>query len=111
MDTFWQDLRHGLYLLRSQPGFALVSILTLAIGIGANTTLFSVANAALLRPTYAAAPAELVSIFNGDKDGHGTSNHAYADYRDLRDHTTTFLAGLAAFTTRPVNLLTTRDVE
>ena len=111
MDTLWQDLRHGLYLLRSQPGFALVSILTLAIGIGANTTLFSVANAALLRPTYATAPAELVSIFNGDKDGHGTSNHTWPDYRDLRDNTTPFLAGLAADTTRPVNLLTTREVE
>jgi predicted permease len=111
MDTFWQDLRHGLYLLRSQPGFALVSILTLAIGIGANTTLFSVANAALLRPTYATAPAELVSIFNGDRDGHGSSNHAWPDYRDLRDNTTPFLAGLAAFTTRPVNLLTMREVE
>jgi len=111
MDALWQDLRHGLHLLRSQPGFALVSIVTLAIGIGANTTLFSVANAALLRPTYAAAPAELVSLFNGDQDGHGISNHAYPDYRDLHDRTTPFLSGLAAFTTRPVNLLTTREVE
>jgi putative ABC transport system permease protein len=102
VDAFWHDLRHGLRLLRKSPSFALVAIGTLALGIGANTALFSLVNTALFRPTYADNPAELVTLFNGDRHRAGTSNHAYPDYVDLRDGTMDLLSGLAAFTTRPV---------
>jgi len=111
VDTFRQDLCYGLRLLRKQPGFALVAIATLSLGIGANTALFSLVNTALFRPVYAENPAELVAIFNGDKSRNGTSNHAYPDYLDLRDGGTDVLSGLAAFTTNPVNLIAGSHVE
>jgi predicted permease len=111
METFAQDLRYGLYLLRKHPGFAVVAIGTLAFGIGANTVLFSAVNAALFRPTYADRPAELVSLFNGGRDRQGTSNHSYPAYVDLRNATAEILSGLAAYTTRPVNMIVGQQVQ
>ena len=111
METLAHDLRYGLYLLRKHPGFAAVAIGTLAFGIGANTVLFSAVNAALFRPTYAERPAEIVSFFNGGRDRQGTSNHSYPAYVDLRTGTGEILSGLAAYTTRPVNMILGQEVE
>src|SRR5262245_12730536 len=91
MLTLMQDLRYGIRTLARTPGFSLIAIAVLAIGIGANVTVFSLANALFLRPLPAGDPSSLVRVYSSR-----SSNTRYRSYRELRDRNST-LAALAAF--------------
>ena len=89
LETLWQDTRYGLRLLRRSPLFTLTAALSLAIGIGANTTIFSAASALLLRPLPGVAePGRLVDI-GRTQNGKDFDNSSYPNYRDVRARVTT----------------------
>ena len=91
MQTFWQDLRYGGRMLVKKPGFTLVAILTLALGIGANTAIFTVSNAALLRPLpYQDAEQLAVVATTMRRDKVEVRSTSYPDFADWRDQNTVF---------------------
>ena len=83
MATFLQDLRHGGRALHKRPGFTLAAVLALAVGIGANATLFSVVNGLLLQPPLADSPDRIVNVRSESKDGSGFHAFSYPDADDL----------------------------
>jgi predicted permease len=95
MQTLWQDLRYGARMLLRRPGFTLIAAVTLALGIGANTAIFSILNALLLKPLPGIAEQERIVQIGMTTNGQGFNSVSYADYRDYRDQNSTF-AGIAA---------------
>ena len=94
MQTLWQDLRYGLRLLTKSPGFAAVTVLTLALGIGANTALFSVVNGVLLNPLPYPDPDRVVTVASVFAGSEGSIS--YPDFLDwVRDNHSFF--SLAAY--------------
>ena len=96
MQTLWQDLRYGVRVLLKQPGFTLIALLTLALGIGANTVIFSVVDAVLLRPLPYPQAERLALLWSTfASQGIATSGSSMPDYREWRDQNQVFevLAG------------------
>jgi predicted permease len=85
LETLLQDLRYGLRQLRRNPGFTAIVVVTLALGIGANTAIFGMVNAVLLRPLPFASPHELVSVFQTrPQDGIPFDGFSYPNFDECR---------------------------
>lgn len=104
MDTLWQDLKYGIRTLVKNPGFTAVAVLTLALGLGANTAIFSLTDQILLRLLPVEKPEELVVLRSpGPKkgrvwsDGDGAASLSYPMYKELRDKNNVFSGLLARF--------------
>lgn len=88
MGMIWQDLRYAFRTLTKAPGFTLVAVFTIALGIGANTAIFTVVNAVLLRPPAFRDPSRIVLV--EEKSQFPTITTSYENYRDWRDQSTSF---------------------
>src|SRR5277367_4071430 len=103
MESLLQDLRYGLRMLRRSPGFTAVAVITLALGIGANTAIFTLLDQVFLRRLPVREPKQLVRLqFSGSASGRRDSYggdpgdyFSYPMYRDLRDQNKVFAGVLA----------------
>ena len=104
MNTLFLDLKYGLRMLAKNPGFTAVAVLTLALGIGANTAIFSVVNAALLRSLPYKEPGRLVYVWSAEKArGINQSTVSIPDLRDWRERSQVF-DGMAGWFSGTYNL-------
>jgi putative ABC transport system permease protein len=107
---FFQDVRYGLRMLVKSPGFSLVAVLSLALGIGANTAIFSLVNAVLLRPLPVSDPQRLITVSTTDQKNPGNLPLSHLNFKDLRAQNSV-LTDMAAFTFNQVNYSTGEQSE
>jgi predicted permease len=103
MDTILQDIRYAFRTIQKSPGFTAAVVLTLSIGIGANTAIFSMINALLLRDLPEVANPGQLLLIGRTVDNEGFDTFSYPDYIDLRNQSPAF-QGVAAFTAVPVHV-------
>jgi len=110
MDTLLQDIRHAVRMLVKNPGFTAVTVLTLALGIGANSALFSVVNAFLLRPLPVKDPQQLMVLANSHPENDKPHRISYLDFQDYRAQSDAF-AGMVAMDREFLGLSADRRAE
>src|SRR5687768_5884594 len=111
MENLVQDLRYGVRMLLQKPAFTFVVVLALAVGIGANSAIFSVVNAVLLRPLPYADPERLVMIWmDNSRINIAEDWHSFPNYTDYRDHNEV-LESIAAFNNRSFNITGSGEPE
>jgi putative ABC transport system permease protein len=103
LDSLLLDLRYAWRSLSKTPGFVLAAVLTLGLGIGANTAIFSIVDEVLLRPLDFAQPQQLADVFTFNKSKQTFLSTSYPDYQDFRDQATTF-RDLSAFVRMDLNV-------
>src|SRR5215510_1414820 len=109
IDKLLQDVRYALRLWRRRPGFAVVAVLTLALGVGANTAMFSIVNAVLLRPLPYPHSDRLVSVWGRTK-AFPRGLLSYAEYEEIRRQTGS-LDAIGLFLGQSVNLTGTSEPQ
>src|SRR5512134_1627523 len=92
-----KDLQHGLRVLMKNPGFTMIAVISIAIGVGANAAMFSLADGLVFRPLPVPRASEVVSVLGQARDvGFGNRRLSYPDYVDVRDRAQRF-ANLVAY--------------
>jgi predicted permease len=111
MEGLLHDIRYSFRVLAKNPGFAAIAILTLALGIAANTTIFSWISATILDPVPGTGrTSDLVTVMRGERSEHPTPPFSYPDYVDLRERSESF-SGLLAYHDEFVSLTGTGKPE
>jgi putative ABC transport system permease protein len=117
MNSLWQDIRYGLRMLAKNPGFTAIAVITLALGIGANTAIFSLMDQVLLRRLPVRDPGELVVLHDPgpltgrlSSDGDNTESFSYPMYKGLRDGSASVCSMLARFSF-PASIATQGQTE
>jgi len=112
METLFKDIRYGIRSLLKRPGFTAVALIALALGIGANTAIFSLVNAVLLRQLPFPEPDRLVWVYGNIRNGTNRASVAPQDFLDYRKDNTTFEEFAAMFVVaRPLNLTGSGEPE
>jgi predicted permease len=109
VETLFQDLRYAIRMLARAPGFSAIAILTLALGIGANTALFSVVNGVLLNPLAYPQSGQLVAVY-GNTAGYKQGPITYLNFLDWQRDTKT-LSSMAMYRNEDYNFIGTREAE
>lgn len=109
MTTFLQDLRYALRTLAKSPGFAVIAVLTLALGISANTVLFSIVNGVLLNPLQYPNSEQLVAVY-ASTTGYSRAPITYLNFLDWQHDTETF-SSMAAYRNQDYNFIGTTEAE
>src|SRR5262249_55727821 len=106
MQTLWQDLRFGARMLLKKPGFTLTAVITLALGIGANTAIFTWLKAIILQPLPGVAESDRLVMLHSvlTRSDNRAISVSYPDYKDYRDRNEVF-SGLTAFNLETFNLM------
>jgi putative ABC transport system permease protein len=94
--SFWQDIRYALRMLRKSPGFTAAAVLTLALGIGANTAIFSIVDCLVLRPLPVERPGDVVFLTVARKGNGPSTVFSYPDFSDIQKQTTTVFSDVCA---------------
>ena len=103
METLFRDLRYGARFLVRSPGFALAAIVSLGLGIGGNTAIFSLLNALLLRPMPVSQPERIAAIYTSDFSSTTYGSSSYPDFLDFRQRSSA-VAEIAAYKPTPVSM-------
>src|SRR5215211_1688066 len=112
MDSVIKDLRFAFRALLKRPGFTVIALIALALGIGANTAIFSLVNAVILQPLPYKDPDRLVWVFGNISNGGSRASVAPLDFLDYRSQNKTFEQFAASFSiTLPMNLTGSGEPE
>jgi len=111
METLWQDLRYSTRMLLKNPGFTLIAVLTLGLGIGANTGIFSIVNAVLLRPFPYQATEQLVIPGESNTGTRGNTSLSYPNFADWKDDRNIFAGVSAVRSNENYNIMGSGDPE